>query len=84
MILQCSSKDLENHIFICKSKSDVKKVIREFKGKYKYCEREEWSLLNGSVVYGVYVGNSGVEKYWFEDFIDLNDHLILDEFSESE
>lgn len=84
MILQCSSKDLENHIFICKSKSEVKKVIREFKGKYKYYEQEKWSLLNGSVVYGVYVGNSGVEKYWFEDFIDLNDHLILDEFSESE
>lgn len=84
MILKCSSKDLENHIFICRSKSDVKKVIKDFRDKYKYCEQEKTSLLDGSIAYGVYIGNSGVEKYWFHDFVDINDFLILDEFAKFE
>lgn len=84
MILECSSKDLENRIFICRSKSDVKKVIRDFKGKYKYCEQGKEHLPDDTIVYGVYVGNSGVEKHWFWDFIDTNDLLILDEFSKYE
>lgn len=84
MGIKCLLEHLESIIFICNSKSDVKKIIKETKNKCKYCVQAKGTLLDDTVVYGVLVGNQELPKSIIYDFIDDYDFELLNSFSKSE
>lgn len=81
MVIKYSLEESEDCIFVCSSKADKSKVIKEFKEKYKFLEQEKDYLPDDTIVYGVYVGNTEPISGWLFDLLYWEDLLILDAFS---
>lgn len=81
MIIKYSSEKSKDCIFVCSSKADKNKVIKEFKGKCKFLEQEKDYLPDDTVVYGVYVGNTEPISGWLFDLLFWEDLEILNAFS---